>query len=137
MSYNFVLYAMRNFYEYISEAEKRRLFRSYSNFKMRNVCQSVMKQKLILGVPTVALQWLRSPQRCGFDPQGRAPWVKDLALLQMWHRLQLGPGFDPWPGNLHMSRMWSKRKKKEKSDSALLKTMPKSLNFTQFSIAVS
>ena len=25
-------------------------------------------------------------------------WVKDLALLQLWHRLQLWLESDPWPG---------------------------------------
>ena len=29
-------------------------------------------------------------------------WVKDLALLQLWHRLHLQLGFDPLPGNFHM-----------------------------------
>ena len=40
-------------------------------------------------------------------------WVKDLVLLQLWHRLQLQPGFDPWPGNF-MLQMWQKKKKKKK-----------------------
>ena len=26
-----------------------------------------------------------------------AQWVKDLALPQLWHRLQLQLGFNPWP----------------------------------------
>ena len=28
--------------------------------------------------------------------------VKDPALLQLWGRLQLQLGCDPWPGNFHM-----------------------------------
>ena len=28
-----------------------------------------------------------------------APWVKDLALLQLWHRLKLRLRFNPGPGN--------------------------------------
>ena len=30
-----------------------------------------------------------------------AQWVKDLALLQLWRRLQLWCGFHLWPGNFH------------------------------------
>lgn len=29
-------------------------------------------------------------------------WVKDLALPQLCHRLQLWLRFDPWPRNFHM-----------------------------------
>ena len=28
---------------------------------------------------------------------GQEQWIKDTALLQLWHRLQLWLGFDPWP----------------------------------------
>ena len=31
-----------------------------------------------------------------------AQWAKDLALLQLWHRLQPQLRFEPWPGNFHM-----------------------------------
>ena len=31
-----------------------------------------------------------------------AQHVKDLALLQLWHKLQLWYRFDPWPGDFHM-----------------------------------
>ena len=31
-----------------------------------------------------------------------AQWVKDLALMQLWCRLQLQLPFDPWPQNFHM-----------------------------------
>ena len=35
--------------------------------------------------------------------------VKDLVLsLQLWHRLQLQLGFNPWPGIIHMSWIWRK-----------------------------
>ena len=37
----------------------------------------------------------------------------DLALLQLWHRLQQQPGFNPRPGNFHMLRVWPKKKRKE------------------------
>ena len=41
---------------------------------------------------------------------GLAQWVKDLVLLQLWHRLKLWLGFYPWPGNFHMP--WVQPKKK-------------------------
>ena len=47
----------------------------------------------------------------GFDPS-LAQWVKDLVLSQLWHRLQLRLGFDPWIGNLHMLQVRPKKKKK-------------------------
>ena len=31
--------------------------------------------------------------------------LKDLLLLQLWHRSELRLGFSPWPGNLHMPRL--------------------------------
>ena len=42
---------------------------------------------------------------------GLVQWVKDTALVQMWSWLHLGLGFDPWPRNFHMSRVWLKKKK--------------------------
>ena len=38
-------------------------------------------------------------------------WVKDPALLQMWHRSPLWFVFDPWPGNFHVPQLWPKNKK--------------------------
>ena len=36
-----------------------------------------------------------------------AQQVKDLSLPpQLWHRLQLGCRFDPWPGNFHALWVW-------------------------------
>ena len=32
-----------------------------------------------------------------------AQHVNNLALPQLWHRLQLKQAFDPWPGNFHMA----------------------------------
>ena len=52
----------------------------------------------MLGVPTVT------------------QWVKDLALLQLWHRLQLQLGFHLWTGNLHMPRVPKKKKSKCKDN---------------------
>ena len=43
--------------------------------------------------------------------------LKDLALLQLQHRLQLGLGFSPWSRNFHM--LWVRPfKKKGKKDTA-------------------
>lgn len=39
-------------------------------------------------------------------------WSKDLALPQLWHRLQLWLRFDPWQGNFHMLQLQAKKKKK-------------------------
>ena len=33
--------------------------------------------------------------------------------LQLWHRLQLQLGFDPWLGNFHMLQVQPKKKKKK------------------------
>ena len=40
--------------------------------------------------------------------------VKDPTLLQLWHRLQLQLGFNPWPRNFHMSRVQPKKEKRER-----------------------
>ena len=66
-----------------------------SNFAIRKLEEN--------GVPAVA-QWINDPARlCGAglspDPVQQ---VKDLVLPQLWHRLQMQLGFDPWPGNFHM-----------------------------------
>ena len=37
--------------------------------------------------------------------------VKDLALSQQWLGLLLWCGFNPWPGDIRMPWMWSKKKK--------------------------
>ena len=42
---------------------------------------------------------------------GPVQWVKDLALPQLWHRLQLSLEFNPWPRNFHM--LWMQLKKKK------------------------
>ena len=43
-----------------------------------------------------------------------AQWVKDLASPQLWLRLQLWLGSDPWPGN-SMCQGMAKKKKEKKS----------------------
>ena len=44
----------------------------------------------------------------GEFPSGSAGWGPALSLLQLW--LLLWRGFDHWPGNFHMPRMWPKNK---------------------------
>ena len=43
-----------------------------------------------------------------------AQWFKDLVLLQMWHRLQLQLGFDPWLGDPYAAVQKKKEKKRKK-----------------------
>ena len=54
--------------------------------------------KDLTAVARVAVEaWIRSPtQHSG---------LKDPALPQLWIRLQLQLGFNPWPGNFHMPRV--------------------------------
>ena len=40
-------------------------------------------------------------------------WVKDPALLLLWHRLQLQLGFDPYPGTSICHSMAKKETKKD------------------------
>lgn len=67
----------------------------------------------VMGISTVVqwvkkLHWLQSLQGLsggsGSFP-GPVQWVKDLALPQLWCRLQLWLGFSPWPRNVHMPQV--------------------------------
>ena len=40
--------------------------------------------------------------------------VKNIALSQLWHRLQLQLRFHPWCRNFHMPRVWLKKREKKK-----------------------
>ena len=42
-----------------------------------------------------------------------AQWVKDPALLQLWHRSQLQLGFDSWSEDFHMPLGRPKKKTKK------------------------
>ena len=42
-----------------------------------------------------------------------AQGVKDPALPQLWYRLKLKLGLDPWPRNFHVLWVWPKKKKKK------------------------
>ena len=44
-----------------------------------------------------------------------AQWVKDTALLQLWHKLQFWLRFNPWSGNFHVPQGQLKRGKKTKT----------------------
>ena len=60
-----------------------------------------------MGVPVVA-QWVKNPSaaaQVAVKVQVRSPsptGLKDLALPQLWCRLQLWLGFSLWPRNFHM-----------------------------------
>ena len=41
--------------------------------------------------------------------------AEDVALLQMWCRLQLGLGFIPWPGNFQILWLWTEKKQTKKT----------------------
>ena len=45
--------------------------------------------------------------------------VKDLALLQLWHRLQFWLRFNSWHRNFHMPQGWPKKKKEKKKNGVL------------------
>ena len=66
-------------------------------------------------------QWINDPfcicGGCSSIP-GPEQWVKDPAFLQLWHRLQLLLGFDPWSRNFHMLQG---KAKKESLESCLVK----------------
>ena len=46
---------------------------------------------------------------------GLVQWIKNLELLQLWHRSHLWLGFDPWPRNFHVPRRQLKKKKNNKN----------------------
>ena len=62
-------------------------------------------------------QWDQELCRAGMQVQSLA-WrcAKDLALLQLWYRLQLWLRPDPWPRNSICHRATKKLKKKKKKN---------------------
>ena len=51
-------------------------------------------------------QWIKNLTAVAWVVAGAGrTGLKDPALLQLWHRLQLR--FSPWPGNSHMPWMWA------------------------------
>ena len=42
-------------------------------------------------------------------------WVKDSVLPQLWCRLQLWGGVNPWTRNFHMPQVWGKKKNQGKT----------------------
>ena len=66
------------------------------------------------GVPTMASKSRIRYCLCGSlgSIPGPVQWLKDPVLLQLWCRLQLWLGFDPWPRVFHISHVQQKKKKK-------------------------
>ena len=59
---------------------------------------------------------------------GQAQWVKDQALPQLWHRLQLRLRFNPWPKNFLMPQVQpNKGKKKKKKNDNFIQILPENL----------
>ena len=52
-----------------------------------------------------------------------AQWVKDPMWPQLWRRLQLQLGFNPWSGNFHI--LWVQSKKKKLNHIAIVKIKQK------------
>ena len=67
------------------------------------------------------------PSGAGSIP-GPMQQVKDLALPWLQHRWQLRLGFNPWPGNFHISQVQPKKRKK--------KNKKKPLNVTKKSVMI-
>ena len=64
------------------------------------------------------VQWVKTLTAVAWvdaEVQGRSldqrNGLKDLALLQLWHRSQLQLRFNHWPGNFHMSLVRPLKKK--------------------------
>ena len=80
------------------------------------------------------VQWIKNPTvvaQITVDVRDPSPaqsrGLKDPALPQLWHRLPLQLGFNPWPRNLHM--LWVqpfKKKKKKMFNQQLIKNIQKS-----------
>ena len=85
-------------------------------------CEMIKKEnpnikKLSLPGALTGAQWINDLAcLCGASHKLPCPtqWVKDPALLQLWHRAWLWLGFDHWPENFHMTRVWAKKENKIK-----------------------
>ena len=73
--------------------------------------QSEKEINTLAGVPTLA-HWVKDPAcLCGIASSitRSAQQIKDLALPQLWLRLQMRLRFYPWPRNFHMLWAWLKK----------------------------
>ena len=61
------------------------------------------------------VKWVKNPSAMAWvTAEAQHSGLKDLALPQVQHRLQLWLGFSPWPGNFQMLRARPLKKKKRK-----------------------
>ena len=74
--------------------------------KKNSTCKIKIKNS---GVPAV-VQWVNDPV-CLCGGTGSIPAQCSRLRIQLWCRSQLQLRFDPWPGNVHMPRVWPKKKK--------------------------
>ena len=70
-------------------------------------------KKLNIGVLAVA-QWFKNPTAVALFAAVVQVGLKDLVLLQLWHRSQLWLRFNPWPGNCHVDATDAPLRKRKK-----------------------
>ena len=69
---------------------------------------------------SLTVRWLSYKDQTSLNSSWVAKYIKkDLALLQLWHRLQLWSRFDSWLGNYHMLQVWPKPKPKPKQQTSM------------------
>ena len=109
-----------SYFHFISAAQRACLTFSYHWFLIlstethsRGEKRKQGSERWRQGVSAV-VQWVRTWQceHVGSIPS-LAQWVKDLAVLQMYHRLQLQLRFDPWPVNTFAMGKEKKRERKK------------------------
>ena len=68
-------------------------------------CRGLMLISRASGRQPTAAAWVTVEVRVQ-SPAWRSG-LKDPVLPQLWCRLQMWPGFNPWPRNLHVLQVWS------------------------------
>lgn len=98
---------MYNLYTHIKSAQI--CWNSFKIMAFKNENEGFPTVAQLVMNPTAAAQvsmeaWIPSSAQCSR--------LKDLALLQLWHSLQLWLGFSPWPRNVHTPQVQPFKKKK-------------------------